>query len=197
MQFEEAVRKRRMVRNFTDESVSDQDLKKILELALHAPSAGFSQGWAYVVVRNENQRKQVGKVQGETEGYVQSGFGNFISKAPVDIIACTSEQVYHRRYQEKDKIKEDGTEIDWPTPYWFFDIGAASMIMLLAAVDLGYSAVFTGVFDPQGMRKLLSIPEEYHPVGVISIGRRAKDKKSPSLKRGRQPLEHVVHYESW
>jgi nitroreductase len=71
------------------------------------------------------------------------------------------------------------------------------MIILLAAVDLGYSAVFTGVFDPQGMKKLLSIPEEYHSVGVISMGKGAKDVKSPSLKRGRRPLDQVVHYESW
>jgi nitroreductase len=186
-----------MVRNFTRETISDEDLNKILELSLHAPSAGFSQGWSYVVVRDENRRKQVGGVQGETEGYAAKGFGNFVSKAPVAIIACTSEQVYHKRYQEKDKIQEDGTEIAWPTPYWFFDIGAASMLILLAAVDLGYSAVFTGVFDPKGMKQLLGIPDEYHPVGVISIGKGDKDMKSPSLKRGRKPLEQVVHNEMW
>jgi nitroreductase len=105
--------------------------------------------------------------------------------------------VYHRRYQEKDKINEDGTEIDWPTPYWFFDIGAATMIILLAAVDMGYATAFTGTFDPEGMKKLLGIPEEYHPVGVISLGRGAKDKKSPSLKRGRKDAGQVVHYEKW
>lgn len=197
MEFEQTVRKRRMVRNFTDEPVLDEHLKKILEQSLHAPSAGFSQGWSYVVVKDEQRRKEVGRVQGESEDYVRGGFANFISKAPVDIIACASEQVYHKRYQEKDKLQQDGTEIDWPTPYWFFDIGAACMIVLLAAVDLGYSAVFTGVSDPAGMKKLLSIPVEYHPVGVISIGKGAKDKKSPSLKRGRKPLEQVVHYESW
>jgi nitroreductase len=196
MDFEQVVRKRRMVRNFKSDPIPEEDLNKIMELSLHAPSAGFSQGWSYVVVRDENLRKEVGRVQGETENN-QSPFGNFISKAPVAIVACTSEQVYHRRYQEKDKIREDGTEIEWPTPYWHFDIGAASMIILLAAVDLGYSAVFTGVFDPPGMKKLLSIPEEYHPVGVISLGKGAKDEKSPSLKRGRKPLDRVVHYESW
>jgi nitroreductase len=195
MQLSEAILKRRMVRNFADAPVPEQDLCTILELALHAPSAGFSQGWSYVVVREENRRKELGRLQGE-EGYADR-FGNFISKAPVDIVACTSAEVYHKRYQEPDKIRDDGTEIDWPTPYWFFDIGAATMIILLVAVDLGYAAAFTGTFDPEGLKKCLGIPSEYHPVGVISIGKPAKDVKSPSLKRGRKPQENVVHYERW
>ena len=87
--------------------------------------------------------------------------------------------------------------MDWPTPYWFFDIGAATMIILLAALDLGYATAFTGTFDPEGMKKYLGIPDEYHPVGVISIGKPAKDVKSPSLKRGRKLLDHVVHFEKW
>jgi nitroreductase len=195
MQLTETILKRRMVRNFTDAPVPDEDVCRILELALHAPSAGFSQGWSYVVVRDENRRKEVGRFQDE-ESYVDR-FGHFISKAPVLIIACISEHVYHRRYREPDKIKPDGTEMDWPTPYWFFDIGAATMIILLAALDLGYAAAFTGTFDPKGMKKCLGIPDEYHPVGVISIGKPAKDVKSPSLKRGRKLLDHVVHFEKW
>jgi len=184
-----------MVRNFTDAPVPDEDVCRILELALHAPSAGFSQGWSYVVVRDENRRKEVGRFQDE-KSYADR-FGHFISKAPVVIVACISEQVYHRRYREPDKIKREGTEMDWPTPYWFFDIGAATMIILLAALDLGYAAAFTGTFDPEGMKKYLGIPDEYHPVGAISIGKPAKDVKSPSLKRGRKLLDHVVHFEKW
>lgn len=196
MQLQEAILKRRMVRNFTDEPVPDADVKRILELALHAPSAGFSQGWSYVVVRDKTRRNEVGRIQGE-EDYDSGGFGKFISKAPVLVVVCTSEQVYHRRYQEPDKIKENGKEIEWPTPYWFFDVGAASMIILLAAVDLGYVAALTGVSNPKGIRELLGIPQEYHPCAVISIGKPAKDKRSPSLKRGRTPMERVVHYEKW
>jgi nitroreductase len=47
------------------------------------------------------------------------------------------------------------------------------------------------------MKQYLGIPEEYHPVGVISVGKPAKDVKSPSLKRGRRPLDQVVHFEKW
>jgi nitroreductase len=196
MEFSEVVMKRRMVRNFTNDPVPEQHLKRMLELALHAPSAGFSQGWSFVVVRDEKRRREVGRIQGEDE-YGAGGFGNFISKAPVLVVVCTNEEAYHRRYREPDKINQDGTEIDWPTPYWVFDVGAATMIILLAAVDLAYAAAFTGASDPEGIKKLLGIPDEYHPVGVISIGKGDKDKKSPSLKRGRKGLDQVVHFEKW
>jgi nitroreductase len=113
------------------------------------------------------------------------------------IVACTSEQLYHERYREPDKLNEDGTEIEWPVPFWYFDIGAACMLIFLGAVNEGLSSAFTGVFRTDEMRKLLEIPEHFHPVGVISIGHRAEDVKSPSLRRGRKALGTVVHYEHW
>jgi nitroreductase len=71
------------------------------------------------------------------------------------------------------------------------------MTIFLAAVNEGYASAFTGVFRVQEMKKLLAIPEHFHPVGVISIGLPAADIKSPSLKRGRRPLEQIVHHEHW
>jgi nitroreductase len=185
-----------MVRHFTAEPVGKETVDRILALAQHAPSAGFSQGCAYVVLTNAEVRKKVALLQGEEE-YVQSGFHGWISEAPVSIVTCVSEKRYHDRYRESDKLNPDGTEIEWPTPYWFFDIGCASMIILLAAVDSGLAASFTGVFDVAGMRRLLGIPEEFHPAGVISMGHPGKDVKSPSLKRGRKPFDQVVHHERW
>jgi len=196
MEFTQAVLKRRMVRHFTSEPVQPEVVDRILELAQHAPSAGFSQGSAYVVVTDPAMRKQVGVVQGEKD-YASAGFHKWVSEAPVDIVACVSEKLYHDRYNEPDKLDENGKEIGWPTPYWHFDIGAGCMIILLAAVDAGLAAAFTGVFDVDGMKKLLGIPAHFHPVGVISIGHGAKDVKSPSLKRGRRPSADVVHYGRW
>ncbi len=196
MEFEKAVLKRRMVRHYKSDPVSADKVSRMLELAAHAPSAGFSQGVAYVVVTDPAMRKQVGVVQGENE-YSSAGFHKWISEAPVNIVVCTSEKIYHDRYREKDKVNEDGTEIEWPTPYWVFDAGCSSMIILLAAVDTGLAASFTGVADVPGMKKLLGIPPEFHPVGVISIGSPDKDVRSPSLKRGRRPMKDVVHYGRW
>ena len=195
LEFEKAVRKRRMVRHFTSQTVSANAISRIMELAQHAPSAGFSQGCAYVVVTNSETSKKIAVLQGETE-YSGAGFHPWISEAPVNVIACVSEKLYHDRYNEPDKL-DNGKEIAWPTPYWFFDIGASSMIILLAAVDTGLAAAFSGVSDPAGMKKLAGIPEHFHPVGVISIGYPSKDVKSPSLKRGRRPGNQVIHYERW
>lgn len=196
MEFEKVVRKRRMVRNFRREPVPSSVINNLLELSLHTPSAGFSQGWAYVVVTEPSLKRRVGEIQGEADFYAKR-FHKFVSEAPVLIVACASEKIYHDRYREPDKLKEDGTEIEWPTPYWFFDIGCGCMLILLAAVNNGLAAAFTGVFRTEQMKQLLRIPDHFHPVGVISVGYPAEDIKSPSLKRGRRPLKDVVHYEYW
>ena len=184
-----------MVRHFTDEPVSTEAVEGMLELAQHAPSAGFSQGSAYVVVTDPELKRRVARLQGEEE-YVSGGFHGWISEAPVAIVACVSEKIYHDRYSEPDKL-EDGKEIEWPTPYWFFDIGAGCMIILLAAVDAGLAAAFSGIPDVKGMRELLGIPQHFHPVGVISVGHGGEDVRSPSLKRGRRKTADVVHHEKW
>jgi len=170
-------------------------VNRILRLAQHAPSAGFSQGSAFIVVTKPETRLRIAELQGEN-GYVAAGFDRWISEAPVDLVACVSEKVYHDRYNEPDKLR-DGKEINWPTPYWFFDIGAGCMVALLAAVDAGLAAAFSGVVNVGGMRTLLGIPSHFHPVGVISIGHPMKDVKSPSLKRGRRSFGEFVHYERW
>ncbi|MEM3637291.1 MAG: nitroreductase family protein [Conexivisphaerales archaeon] len=195
MEFQQVVRRRRMVRHFRTDDVPQQMVDLILELAQHAPSAGYSQGVAYVVVRDEAVKRRLAELQGEEE-YVGSGFHRWISEAPVALVACVSEKMYHDRYREPDKLK-DGKEIEWPTPYWFFDVGASCMIALLAAVDLGLAAAFSGVSRVMEVKELLSIPEHFHPVGVISVGYGDKDVRSPSLKRGRKSWKEFVHYERW
>lgn len=196
MEFQRVVRRRRMVRHFTTEPVPPEVIEGILELAQHAPSAGFSQGSAYVVVTDPEIKGRVAKLQGEEE-YSAGGFHRWISEAPVAIVACVSEKLYHDRYNEPDKLDDQGKEIEWPTPYWFFDIGAGCMVMLLAAVDFGLAAAFSGVSDIRGIKELLGIPGHFHPVGVVSVGHGGKDVKSPSLKRGRRKASEVVHYEKW
>jgi len=196
MEFQEVVHKRRMVRHFTSEPVATETIQRILDLARHAPSAGYTQGQSFVVVTRPELKQSISELCGE-EGYVESGFHPFISGAPVIIVPCTSEAAYHRRYQEPDKLLDDGTEIIWPVPYWFMDIGCATMIALLAVVDEGLSAGFAGVHDLAALRALLKLPDEVTPMGVIPIGHRAPDKPSPSLQRGRKPIADAVHWEGW
>lgn len=196
MEFKDTVRKRRMVRNFADRPLDPALVERILELTRHAPSAGFTQGQSFIVVTNPGMKQAVAATCEEAE-YVRRGFAPFISGAPVLLIPCTTEAAYHRRYREADKVKEDGSEIEWPVPYWFMDIGCAVMIALLAAVDEGLVSAFAGSKDLAALRALLDIPAEVTPVGVIALGYRAEDIPSPSLQRGRKPDEEYIHRERW
>lgn len=196
MEFRDVVLKRRMVRNFTDAPVDLVVIERILNLARHAPSAGFTQGQSFVVVTRPDLKQAIARICGEND-YVSGGFHPFISGAPVLIIPCTSETAYHRRYQEPDKVQADGTEIAWPVPYWHMDIGCAVMLVLLAVVDEGLAAGFAGAKDLAALRTLLGIPDDVTPVGVIPVGHRAVDKPSPSLKRGRKAQEEYIHREQW
>jgi len=196
MEFKDTVLKRRMVRNFADKPIDPETIQRIVELTRHAPSAGFTQGQSFVVVTNPETRKVIAETCSEKE-YVRAGFDPFISKAPVLLIPCTSENAYHRRYQQADKVDKDGKEIEWPVPYWFMDIGCAVMIALLAVIDEGLVSAFVGSKDLKTLRSILNMPDEIRPVGVIAVGYRAEDVPSPSLKRGRKADEDYVHYESW
>ena len=196
MDFTDVIYKRRMVRNFTADPVPAAALECILDAARRGPSAGFTQGQDFVVVTDTATKQQIAQLCGE-ERYVQGGFDPFISGAPVLIIPCTNENAYHRRYQQPDKINKDGSEIEWPVPYWFMDVGCAIMLLLLAVVNEGLAAGFAGAHDLAALRALLDIPDEVTPVGVIPIGHPAPDKRSPSLKRGRRPHRDVIHQEKW
>lgn len=196
MDFNDVIHQRRMVRNFTADPVANDAIERILDAARRGPSAGFTQGQDFVVVTDIAAKQQIAHLCGQ-ESYTQKGFDPFISGAPVLIIPCTTENAYHRRYQQPDKINSDGTEIEWPVPYWFMDVGCAVMLLLLAVVNEGLAAGFAGAHDLAALRSLLNIPDEVTPVGVIPIGHPAPDRRSPSLKRGRRPQRDVVHQEQW
>ncbi len=198
MEFSDVVRKRRMVRHFTSEPVEPKIVERLLTLAQRAPSAGFTQGQSFIVVRDVELKNEIARLCDEQE-YVSAGFHSFISEAPVLIIPCTSEAAYHRRYQESDKVDENGEEISWPVPYWHMDIGCSVMLLLLAVVDEKLAAAFAGVPTQNftRFRELLNIPADVTPVGVIPIGHPAEDRPSPSLKRGRKSTSDFIHHEGW
>jgi nitroreductase len=187
MEFAEVVLRRRMIRAFKPDPVKKSSLDRILELAQHYPSAGYSQGVAFVVVTEPERRARLQKLN------------RLRGDAPVLVVPCVSEKIYHDRYRESDKIQPDGSEIEWPVPYWVFDVGCASLIILLAAVSEGLAAYFAGAFRPDTLREELGIPGHFQPVGVISIGYpdRRRDVPSPSLKRGRRAFSEVVRFEHW
>lgn len=195
MQFEEVVKRRRIVRNYTDEPVDPATLDRILETARRAPSAGFSQGQAFVVVTDPQRRRRIAELADEP-AYVADGFDPWISRAPVHVVVCVSEKVYRDRYAEADKVAE-GKAQDWPVPYWWVDAGAAMMMLLLAAVDEGLAAGFLGSHAMPELKRELGIPDEVEPIGIVTIGHPAPDRRSGSLARGRKDASEVVHHEAW
>lgn len=196
MEFKDVLRRRRMVRNYTDEPVSRAVIEAIVGAGKRAPSAGYSQGQYFVVVTDASTRRKIAALSDEDK-YVGLGFDPWISSAPVHIVVCVSEADYHHRYQEPDKLDERGNEIEWPVPYWWIDTGAALMLILLAAVDQGVAAGFFGFHRMSGLSDLLSIPPEVSPIGVVTIGHPAPDRQSGSIPNRRKPLERVAHWERW
>jgi len=195
MDFVDVVMKRRAVRRFEDGGVDRDVIERIARLAQRAPSGGFSQGQRLVVVTDPARRREIAALCDEPY-YVEAGFGPWISECAAQFIPCVSEQIYHRRYQEADKL-DGGKEIEWPTPYWWVDIGKTSMVLMLAAHDAGLAAGFAGPQDVPALKRVLGLPDEFHPIGVIPVGRPLPDKRSPSLKRGWLPFEDFAHWERW
>jgi nitroreductase len=197
MEFADVVMKRRAVRRFEEGGVDRSVIEGIARLAQRTPSAGFSQGQRLVVVTDPAERRAVATIYGEE--YYKADFGPWVSECAAQFIPCVSEAIYHRRYQEPDKTGDDGSEIDWPIPYWWVDIGATMQNVMLAAVDAGLGCGFVGA-DADGIAKLkdyLAIPVEFWPIGVMPVGRPLPDVRSPSLKRGWVPFETFAHWDRW
>jgi nitroreductase len=197
MEFQDVIRRRRMVRNFQERPIPPETLSRILDNARRAPSAGFSQGFGFLVLEGADQ---VGRFWDATfPGAERDGFrwpGLF--RAPVIVLPCSHKQAYLDRYAEPDKGWVDRDEGRWPVPYWDIDTAFATMAILLTATDAGLGALFFGLFSglPE-LRAAFSLPEGVAPIGAVALGWPAEDEPSPSLARGRRPLGEVVHRGNW
>jgi nitroreductase len=197
MEFKDVVMKRRAVRKFEDGGVDREVIAEIARLAQRTPSAGFSQGQRLLVITDPERRREVGRIYGEEPD--DPMFGAWISSCAAQFIPCVSEAIYHRRYNEPDKLQDGGVEIPWPIPYWWVDIGATMQNVMLAAVDAGLGCGFAGGFEESigELTRYLAIPNEFVPIGVMPVGRPLPDTRSPSLKRGWLPFEEFARWESW
>lgn len=202
--FYELVRRRRMVRSFSDEPVDPEAVDRILDAARRAPSAGYSQGVEFVVLTDEQVRRAIAAPSEEMLASVR--MENFAAQAPVHIVLTVSPEVYKARYREADKqrVVADIDEGDlWTVPFWYSDAGAAQMLILLGAVHEGLGAAFVGVMPSEHVRvrELLGIPEDYLLIGVVLLGHpspRAGDYGDVAARpRRRHPFDRVVHRERW
>lgn len=198
MEFTDVVRRRRMVRAYNpSRPVSRDVVDDLLELATHAPSAGFSQGWRFLVLQSPAERDAFWDAT-DTGGVPDPWLAG-MRTAPVLIVVFSDKQAYLDRYAEPDKGWTDRDESRWPVPYWHIDTGMASLLMLLGAVDHGLAACFFGIPRERwpALSKVFAVPERLTPIGAISLGYRAPDRRSPSLRRGRRPVSEVVAYGSF
>lgn len=196
MEFRDVVKRRRMVRNYTGDPIDRASLDRILDAGRRAPSAGHTQGQSFVVVTSPAGRARIADLAGESD-YVDRGFDPWISRAGALIVVCVSEAAYHSRYSEPDKTDAAGNEIEWPIPFWWVDAGAAMMAILYAVVDEGLAAGFLGVHSIEDLASELGIPDEVTPIGIVTIGHPAPDRRSGSLARGRRPVDDVIRFERW
>ncbi|HEY2041819.1 MAG TPA: nitroreductase family protein [Jatrophihabitans sp.] len=197
MEFRDVVRKRRMVRNYDPSRPVDRAVvEKLLEYAIRAPSAGFSQGWHFLVLADAEDRDRFWAATSDP-GQEPDSWLRGLQSAPVLILALSDKDAYLDRYAEPDKGWTDRAVAEhWPVPYWDIDTGMASLLILLGAVDEGLASCFFGVpvECTEQVHEAFAIPDRLTVVGVVSLGYGAPDRKSPSLRRGRRSVSEVVSY---
>jgi len=197
MEFSDVVRRRRMVRNYDpDRPVPPEVVDRLLDLAVRAPSAGFSQGWGFLVLSSPADLSLFWSVSADGPA---TPWLDGMRRAPLLVVPHSNRDIYLDRYTEADKGWTDRDESRWPVPYWHIDAGFASLLMLLGVVDEGLAACFFGI-PPSAFpayRSAFGVPEAYTPIGAITIGYPAPDRRSPSLKRGRRQVEEVAHRGRW
>lgn len=195
MEFDKVVRARRMVRAYDPgRPVPEEVLRRALQHAIRAPSAGFSQGWDFVVLTGAQERAVFWAATTDPTAEPDSWLSG-VRTAPCLIVCCSDRGAYLRRYAEADKGWTDQDEARWPVPYWDVDTGMAALLMLLTAVDEGLGGLFFGVPAERSAAVLdtFAIPADRRVVGVVAMGYPAPDRRSPSLRRGRRGLDEVAH----
>ena len=143
----EAILTRRSVRKYTSQTVSDDLVKKLLEAAMAAPSAGNEQPWHFVVITDRAALDEIPKFH---------EYSQMLKEAPAAILVCGDETL--EKYQG----------------YWVQDCSAATENLLLAAHALGLGAVWLGVYPIEervdATRVLLNLPAHVIPFAIIALG---------------------------
>jgi nitroreductase len=188
-----------MVRDFSDQPVARPLVEQLMANATRTPSAGYSQGSAFVVLTDAAQRRLFWET---TSGPVWRGESESVplNRAPVVIVPLAHKQAYLDRYALPDKAHTPlAREEYWPAPYWDIDTGFGVMLILLTAVELGLGALFFGIFQgEEALMQSLGVPAGYRAIGAIAVGYpTAGVRSSPELPSGRRHLDEVVRWERW
>ncbi len=173
MEIFEVIRKRRSIRAYTKEDVSEEEVKKLIDTARWAPSAGNIQPWEFIIVRNAETKRKLS---------VAALDQSFIEEAPVVIVVCADQKRSAWGYGQRGA-----------TLYCLQDTAAATQNLLLATHALGLGACWIGAFREEGVRQALNLPIDVRPVAIVPVGHPAEKPMAPS----RRPLSEIVHYEKF
>jgi nitroreductase len=191
MDFQEVVRRRRMVRTFSGEPVPKQSLERILGNAVRGPSAGFSQGQSFLLLTDPADRERFWAIAG-------AAVSESAQTAPAVIVPMSCKRVYLDRYAQPDKGWTDRDEARWPVPFWHIDTGMAALLILQTVVDEGLGAIYFGIVPEavQPFRDAFGVPDDQEPIGAIAIGYDAETQKR-DLRSKRRSVDDVLHYGRW
>jgi nitroreductase len=184
-----------MVRRFdADRPVPPESLERVLHAGLRAPSAGFSQGWDFVVLEGADQTGGFWQAAAEPHRPADAWLRG-VAAAPVLVLCLSDPDTYLDRYARPDKGWTDRDPARWPIPYWDVDTGVAAGYMLLAAVDEGLAALFFGVPATRhdAVRAAHAIPANRRLVGVVALGHELTRTQGSAAVRARRQPQEVVH----
>ena len=188
-----------MVHRFIRKSVPRDLLLRVLEVARHAPSAGFSQGFDFVVLDEPQRLDWFWKVTEHPDFPYPADMRD--ARPPCIVLPIANVAAYLERYSRPDKsaFGKQAAE-SWPMPYWYIDTGMAVMLQLLAAVEDGLGGWFFGLnWGEKELLTGLGVPEGCRPIGALGLGYALPDQpkigSAYSLKR--RPLESMVHFGTW
>jgi nitroreductase len=201
VELRDIVRKRRMVHRFTRQPVADETLLRILEVARHAPSAGFSQGFRLIVLDDPGRLEWFWRVTTPPDELAELD-ERIATGPPVLVLPFSSKAVYLDRYSAPDKAGFGlQSEEAWPVPFWHVDAGMAIMLILLAAIDEGLGGWYFGIFHGEtDLLPELGVPDQYALLGAIAIGHRSPGDvktKGSAYSRARISADDLVRYSHW
>ncbi len=169
MQTWDAITSRRNVRSYTGQPISPEHLDQILEAGRRAPSSRNTQPWDFVLVTDRDQLQELSKVW--------VGAGHLASAAAAVALILGDDPEHARRAQ--------------------FDLGQATMSMMIAAADLGIGSGHAGVGDQELAGQLLGLPADKTCAFLIAFGYPADRPLAPIKRPDRRPFDEVVHRGRW
>lgn len=201
MELSEVLRRRRMVRRYDDRPVEPEVVERVIAAGLRAPSAGFSQGYAILLLTEPADRERFWRVT-QTDQTTASWSPETragVMRAPALAVTLSCKRAYLDRYAQEDKGWTDRDESRWPVPFWHVDTGMVALLMLLKAVDEGLGALFIGMAPASipAFRAEFGVPHDHDVVGVVCFGYEAENAPRRDLRARRLAVGELVHRGRW